>query len=562
MFCTPAPLLSRAPLLLWCFVAAACHDGAKQTNDPDDTTSASETDQLTDLETDTSTADTDLGWQGVTLTSLKAPTRTTVEVIFGQDPGSELAGQLKSYSLRRGEDALAIEEATYDPDTRTARLTTQTQVLGISYMLEILEQGEPVSGLTGVFRSADTATFWVADWNRPGMEELQITARREAIGDKCVIYVEQGQPASRAEAAAEAFDAQIYDLETATFTSAPDQDGNERITLLWLDGQGYFGGYFNPINTYPTTITENMWGIHSNEMELLHLDAGTMQAGLDYFVQIAAHEFQHLLYNKRHGNQAEYWAYHDEGLAEMAVHLVNGNNDYAVDFFFEDNKELIGDGLSLVNWNYALYENYALAYLFWTYTAGQLGSLEAIGDIFDLAGSPDDINAYLEANLGAGLPVIHQRSLVSAWAQQEDGLYSFGGLLSLEGRTPPTVPVGSTSMQLEPFTGAFFPLATSEVDYPGTQGENIEYVGIDAAGNVDTEAPFNVAGGALLTYNTRFEHLDYPTEHSGPDQAAIAPAPAQARSLALLPRTWTDPPPVTPQHRHLLEAWRLRFHPQ
>jgi hypothetical protein len=561
-------LMRGIPYVLIVF-SMGCQDGGKLAPEVSSDTHSADIDTGTGTEdpTDEPSSNSDSGsdepvdpWEGVSFERVHAPTRESVAVVFRQAPGEALARELSSYSLRLGQDIAAIESLTYDPTTRTATLQTEKQTLGLSYMLEILHEGEPVPGLTAAFPTADTAAFWVVDWTRPGTAQQEIVAHRAAVGKKCVLYVEHGQPSSGAQAAAQAFDNQIYDVETQTFTQAPDQDGNGRITLLWLDGRGVFGGYFDPTNTYPDHLVQAWWGLHSNEMELLHFDATTMQAGLEWFVDIAAHEFQHLLYNKRHGNQAEYWTYHDEGLAEMAVHLVKGENDYATNFFFDDANGLIGGGLSLVNWTYALYENYALAYLFWAYAAGQLGGIEAIGEFFHLdSGSPGEVNTYLESRLGAGLPEIHRRSLIAAWAQQTSGPYGFGGLVDLGGRVPPTVLAGTTSVDLQPFSGAFFPFVQGEIDYPGTQGDNIVYAGIDGMGQVDLEAPFSLVGGALLAYNRNLEYALYEAERSGPDIAAAARSlPRRWSRGAGISAAWNNPPPVTPDHRHLLEAWRDR----
>src|SRR4030043_1748336 len=97
----------------------------------------------------------------------------------------------------------------------------------------------------------------------------------------------------------------------------------------------------------------NMWGIHSNEMEMIYINTAY---GSLYPVNVVPHEFQHLLYAERHNTDLEYWAYHDEGLAECAVHAVFGINENAVYYYLNDPDGMIRTGLSLVHWTWGLYD--------------------------------------------------------------------------------------------------------------------------------------------------------------------------------------------------------------
>jgi len=269
------------------------------------------------------------------------------------------------------------------------------------------------------------------------------------------------------------------------------------------------------------------------------------------------HEFGHLLYHERHGFTNPYWEYHDEGLAECAVHAVWGINQYAVDFYQWDPAGIIGQGLSLVNWTYAQFENYVLGYLFWTYVASRLDGVPTYRTLFDLSsGDPDEVNAWLNGALGEGFPAVLREGLIANWAQAPTGIYGFQGMLEFPPGSAPVVPAGATSVDLEPFAGAFFQPTQSPVDYPGTEGPNIVYAGIDGAGTVDLVAPFEVAGGALLVFNQSMNHTSYPAEHSGPDVTAIDHALRAAHSPAPVSRAWLDPPPTFRQDGKAAERWR------
>jgi hypothetical protein len=119
----------------------------------------------------------------------------------------------------------------------------------------------------------------------------------------------------------------------------------------------------------------------------------------------------------------------------------------------------------------------------------------------------------------------------------------------------PSVPTGTTSVELEAFAGAFFRLAEDEMDYPGTQGADITYAGIDADGQVDLEAPFTTAGGALLIFNTSMDYENWAPQPSGPDVPALHPA-LRSRGGPPPSPAWSNPPPLGPHSREALKAWR------
>jgi hypothetical protein len=237
------------------------------------------------------------------------------------------------------------------------------------------------------------------------------------------------------------------------------------------------------------------------------------------------------------------------------VHAVFGANQYAVDYYLWDPNGNLANGLSLVHWTWALYDNYAQAYLWWIYLAGRLGGIDHLSEIFDLdTGAPTEVDALIAAELGGDMPTAVLENKIAIWAQQSNGPYSFGGLLSFAAGEAPTVPAGTSSLNLEPFGGSFFMLAEDEVAYPGTQGADIAYAGVDDAGNVDLSEPFQKAGGALIVYNKNMNTTTWPTEHSGPDLPAIGlKRPAAPASIS---PAWSDPPPVGLTDSARLRAWR------
>ncbi|MCK9460172.1 MAG: hypothetical protein M0R80_11080 [Proteobacteria bacterium] len=554
-------------ILAACAAAAACSDDSIYVVGPGpDTDTDTDTDADTDVDSDTDTdTDTDEGsWEGVGIEDAHAPDEYTVIVGFTGAPPAADAGNAAIYALDSDVGALAVESATYDADGRVATLVTARQKLGVTYTLTITPPEDGATPLDADFLSADTATLWVVDFASSSYEERLFA--RNAVGESAVAYVEDGWYGDGASAV-QNFDEHVFPIETGLFTLPPDMDSNGKIVMLGLDGGGYYGGYFDPINTY-TQAQLDAWGwteygYHTNEMEIIHVavDYGEFDSGRS----IVPHEFQHLLYQERHPDNDWLDTYHNEGLAECAVRAVNGDYDQAIGYYFADYSGMIGEGLSLVNWGYGVYENYVLAFMFWSYIASQLDGVDTYAEIFDQdTGAPDEIEELLVAELGTDFGGTQLNAMIAAWIQAETGVRGYNGFLDLGGQVPPHAAGGTTSLDLEPYGGTFFPLDQASVDYPGTQGEHIVYAGIDGSDAVDLTAPFSVDGGALVVLNTNlfithdYPPDEYPTEHSGPDVAASGGGKgiAEALEAGVISPTWTDPPPALFLHPERFAAWR------
>ena len=499
-----------------------------------------------------------IGWQGVALDTVSAPTRNQVRIVFASSPGPDVVEGRAAYSVLGPQGPLAVEHLIWDPASISVSLTTAQQTLGLTYRLEV-QTGEGDEPLTADFPAADTARFWASDFGDPDFADYRLTAKRAGLGEHCVVYLEEGISVSDVAWTIETFDRDIYPTLTTAYQEAPDVDGNDRIVLLGLDGGPYYGGYFSGVNQLEDEQTINWWGMHSNEMEMLYING--VQGSL-YPEMVIPHEFSHLLYYGAHGFTNPYWAYHDEGLAECAVGLVYGQRQYAIDYYLWDPDGLIGAGLSLVNWGWGEYANYVQAYLFWSYVAAQTDGLSTYGELFDLpTGHPDEVDAWLTDRLGMGFADVLRDKLLADWVQAEQGPYGYKGFLSFAPASCPGVPAGTQAVSLEPYTGTFFRPELQELDYPGTQGPNILYAGIDSDLGVDLEAPFLVDGGGLLVLNRSTEWRNFPAEHAGPD---LLPGMSAAAAGALLPialdrpfsPAWLDPPPRRPGRTAALQAWR------
>jgi hypothetical protein len=478
------------------------------------------------------------------LTRVSAPTRTSVMIQVGRQapPGADA---LSNYVIQSVWGDLEVLDAERVGDALL--LTTAPQKLGVEYHLELDIDGLYVGEH---FLAADTATFWASDLTTPEIDQLHITAERVAVGEHAVVYVEEGLEFASAEDLIDFFDSRVYPTETTLFNPAPDRDGNGRIVLLGLAGGNAFGGYFSSINAYPDEQSVAEWGRHSNEMEMLYLNADTADMNGE---EIVAHEFSHLLYHESHDPSAE-WGYQNEGMAECAVHAVTGSHKRALVHYQADPTYTIRDGLSLVDWTFGNYPQYAQAYVFWSYIASQLGGIDGYGTLFALDGNPDVVDAFLQAELGMNMSETQLHSLIASWVQAPSGPHGFGGMLHFE-QTPNVAT--TSSLQLLPFSAVFLAPAEATLDYSGMQGQDIRFVGINAAGVVDFTAPFDVDGGVLVVQNTA-QDFETPDAQS----TGLSPLPEQEGgaddALRVDPNAWLHPPPVDPRHFDHLRAWQKR----
>jgi hypothetical protein len=478
----------------------------------------------------------------------RAPTQYSFEVRFQEEPPPE-ALEASSYTATGKFGPVAIESASYDPASRTLTLGTGKQKLGVEYTLTLSAAGA-WNGLAATFYSADTARFWAHDLASGGFDQYQLTAARKDVGEHVVVYVAEGQSVNNAAVTVSFFDEKIYPIETELFHPAPDRDENGKIVLLGLDGKGAYGGYFSSLNAMSDAEALALWGLHSNETEMVYIN---VEGGSFDNEHVVAHEFAHLLYHEEpahHGNY--YYAWHNEGLAECAVHAVNGDHPIAPWYYSYDPTGAIAAGTSLVHWEFGNYDQYVLSYLFLTYLASQTGGTAAYGTLFDLNGAPEAIDAHIQSELGIGFAEAHARSLVATWAQDVTGPYSYQGMVAFFG--PP--PAGSGPVDLPPFAGAFRKPTSSPLLYPGNQGPDVIYFGINGLGAVASTEPFDTTGGALLIFNTSQEVFDPTPQPSG---TVLTPLLAMADTAGVtLARSLVrrHPPPLDPRRLEVVRRWQ------
>lgn len=168
-------------------------------------------------------------------------------------------------------------------------------------------------------------TFWVNNIAENKFE--QIAATLQAVGQNCYIFVENTQKVSdkALNRIKTKFDKQIYPITTANFgpENNPGLDGDPRITLLLLDIQdgyknpndGYVAGYFFAGDQMLQSEFETYSKVKSNEREILYIDTYPSDVNAEDYLEIVAHEFQHMIHNNHDKNEAT-WV--NEGCSQIA----------------------------------------------------------------------------------------------------------------------------------------------------------------------------------------------------------------------------------------------------
>jgi len=434
-------------------------------------------------------------------------------------------------------EVMALEEGT---DGSSVVLETSKQPLGLSLTLDKDEH-------SGSFLSADTAQFWVVDWTTPNFAQVQKTAARREVGNHVVIYVQEGLSMANAAEIRSYFDDTVFPNTTSLFAPAPDRDQNQRIVLLGIDGQDVIGGYFSSVDPLPDDEAFPETGFHSNEKEMLYLN--TVYGEVNAPHSVVPHEFSHLLYRELHPDDQS-WSYHNEGLAECVVRTINGFYFEPVYVYETDPLGDLANGKSLIDWEFANYSQYAQAYIFWSYVAGQLDGIDTYVELMKTDGSPESIEAYLQQRLGKGIAATMHSMMVASWAQHPSGEHGFNGFIQWQSK--PAMATASNPF-LPSLAGAFVAPTGTSVHVPPGQGPNIAMVGIDGSDNVDLSPPFSVGGGVVVALNHN-PTSDSPSEPIGlASPITFAPEAEQSAGDHL---TWLHPPPFDPRELPRLKAWR------
>ncbi len=196
--------------------------------------------------------------------------------------------------------------------------------------------------------SDQTKDFWAYDFSvmPPIMTQVPATCRLE--GGHTYVYVADDQwetnvTAEDVETVLTAYEREtpegsidpgtgMYQNDVTVFGEPPDElDNDPKIYLFFMDIKDYvndegdvysFDGYFGYWDQYPDEVVQaqTFGRYHSNEVEMVYLNARIRPITDDLTLSVIAHEFQHLI-SWEYDEEEETWM--SESLAEVAM-LVNG----------------------------------------------------------------------------------------------------------------------------------------------------------------------------------------------------------------------------------------------
>ena len=240
------------------------------------------------------------------------------------------------------------------------------------------EPAEPMS--VGARRN-----FWLTDLDDGSATEISATLR--VVSDNAYWFMDDAVTFNQSglEEGARLFEQQVRPAVVAAFGDirSPGIDGDPRLIVLHsaLDGAA---GYYGPSDEYPTEVHP-----HSNEGEIIYLDAELLPPGSEIYMAVLAHEFQHAIhFNQDTGEDS--WV--NEGLSELATE-VSGYENSSPDFF------LPRPDTQLNYWPEASQRriaHYGASALFFRYLTQRIGGSENLMDLMtqQLDGIPG-VDAFL-----------------------------------------------------------------------------------------------------------------------------------------------------------------------
>ena len=168
--------------------------------------------------------------------------------------------------------------------------------------------------------------FWVRNIATGNFE--QTTATLRAIGKHCNVFLQDSQVNVTQAAVSRVqkrFDEVIYPTNTTHFgiEARPGLDNDFRVNLLMVDIQdgytnpddGYVAGYFFAGDQMLQSEFESYSKVKSNECEILYLDTYPSDPGADDYLEIVAHEFQHMIHHNQDKGEVT-WV--NEGCSQIA----------------------------------------------------------------------------------------------------------------------------------------------------------------------------------------------------------------------------------------------------
>lgn len=334
----------------------------------------------------------------------------------------------------------------------------------------------------------ETRTFWTYDF-KTEMDE-QITATLQAIGTRCLIWVQSTSEISttKAQQLATEFDNAIWSSVTSNFYTPSDVNGDSKVAILCFDVQddfdttgSYVGGYFWAGDLYDQTA--------SNRMEIFYIDTyptmhypSSNPADVTEAYSTLAHEFQHMVNYNRNvliegGNDMDSWL--DEGLSMAAEHIIYGTLTSRINYY--NTAPSIKNGHSVLYWDDAgdTLSNYSLSYLFLQYVRVQMNQGNAIfkeilqDTMNDYRAVENAAKTYITSTLSFGDFMTNYR--LALFMKESTGSYGFKGESAFNAIAAQMYTGSGTNLR---GGGGVYKAISGSFTDPGNAGANIQYAAI------------------------------------------------------------------------------------
>lgn len=283
--------------------------------------------------------------------------------------------------------------------------------------------------------------FWVLDSKTDTY--TQVDATLQLVLDHALVYVQDGLPVDQQalEQSSRAFNDRIYPRDREIFGEewSPGIDGDQRLTILNCKMTGGVAGYFYSPDEVPRSANR-----YSNEREMFYMDPKVAGLGTEFYLQVLAHEFQHMI----HWNQMKQGAiWFNEGLSELAPEL----NGLSSDQF--ERAYIAAPDLQLTDWRAEPGENaghYGAAHLFLSYFNERYGNVMPPKELIR-AKAGDNLHVFADAAHKTQPAVRSFDDLFADWAVANlvDDQSLAGGRWSYRALPKPVKPVALDSKEVK-----------------------------------------------------------------------------------------------------------------
>ncbi|MBX0326780.1 immune inhibitor A [Oscillochloris sp. ZM17-4] len=253
----------------------------------------------------------------------------------------------------------------------------------------------------------ETRSFWVADFATNGQRQIQAELRY--AGPVVLMYVEQGLDYRQRdlERAAQSFEQEIYPRTREIFGSEvqPGVDGDNRLTILNAnDPSGTVLGYYSSQDSLPAQVNR-----FSNERDMFFMNAAALAFGGTHYLDVLAHEFQHMIHQNQQPNSAIWF---NEGCSQLSEDL----NGFISDGF--TTSYLFNPDTQLNTWGSApgsSANHYGAAHLFLRYLYAQYAGTEQLRPLIQ-ADAGDEVDAFVALADKTRPDIAGFGQLVADWA--------------------------------------------------------------------------------------------------------------------------------------------------